>query len=256
MKNTKNWFTLVELVVVMLIISILSATWFYSYIWYMSDARDSQRISDIAKLKSSLKLYKLQKWNYPLPWNYFNITNSWLTVANQWFLDKNVLISTLDKIPVDPKTNVNYSYSITNNKQESQIWLSLENGDINIALLDWDYKSVSKNILPNIILAINSSSWTSVEINSNIWSWSTNRDLFLFNKEASLPYSFEEPYSAYYDGIDLNTKLTGSGLEYWQNSDYINCDEIYEAWKAISSWYNEEYQILENNVLTNTWCIF
>jgi hypothetical protein len=204
-----------------------------------------------------LKLYKYQKGSYPLPWDYFNITNSWTIVANQWLLNKNVYLSTLDwDIPTDPKTKLNYFYSITKNKSEFQLSMSLENWGSNIAFLDWNYKSVSKNVLPSITLAINSYSWASVEINNAIWSWSTNRNYFIFNKEKSLPYWFTQPYNTYYDNISLDTKLGNNKLELWQNSDYASCSEIYDDWKAISSWYSLEYQILQNNILTNTWCTF
>lgn len=258
MKKLNKWFTLVELIVVISIMVILSSTWYYTYVEYISNARDSSRSSDMAKINSSLKLYKLKRNFYPLPWNYFNITNSWFIVAYQWFLNESVHLSTFDWVlPKDPKINVNYSYSTSRNNQEFQIAMSLENSDRNIALLNWDYKTVSKNILPNIILAI--STWALINIEISSWSvnWIINRNYFLFNKKKSIPYSFIAPYLPYYDNINLDTKLSSSNLDFWQNNDYNNCSEIYDAWKSISTWsYNEKYQILENNILTNTWCIF
>jgi len=131
MKNTNknSGFTFVELIVTTIILVILIWSWFYSYIGYLSQARDSERTSDLAKLTSSLKLYKQKRWSYPLPWKYFLITNSWAIVAYQWKLDKNVTLSTLDKLPYDPFAKIPYSYSITSNKQEYQIALTFENWD-------------------------------------------------------------------------------------------------------------------------------
>jgi type II secretory pathway pseudopilin PulG len=148
MKKTINWFTFVELIISTVIIVILTATWFYSYVWYLSNARDSQRSSDMAKIKSSMKLYKNKRWAYPNPWDFYNITNSWTIVAKQWFLNENVWLSTLDLLPLDPQTQKGYVYSTTNNNLEFQIGMTLENWEFNIALLDWDYKSVSKTVLP------------------------------------------------------------------------------------------------------------
>ncbi len=65
MKNkqlTIKAFTLVELITVMIILTILSWIWFSSYVWYISNARDTQRKSDLLQINSALKLYKQKKW--------------------------------------------------------------------------------------------------------------------------------------------------------------------------------------------------
>lgn len=255
-KNKLSWFTFVELVVTIVILSILSAVWFYSYIWYLWEARDSQRSSDLAKIWSSLKLYKQKRGSYPIPWNNYNITNSWFTVAKQWKLDNNVSLSTLDKLPIDPSTGTYYSYSITNNKQEYQLALTFENDEEPITWLIWDYKTVSKNVLPNIILAKDST--TDIEIHSWVLDGATNRNYFLFNSSTSLPYELIDPYIPYYNESLLDDVLIDPTTDFWQNSDYRSCIEIEDSWKMISwSWYLEEYQILNNSwILTNTWCTF
>jgi len=58
---------------------------------------------------------------------------------------------------LDPKTNVPYFYSITKNKQAFQIAATLENGDYPKSLLRGSYKSVSKDVLPTIVLALEAS---------------------------------------------------------------------------------------------------
>lgn len=258
MKIIKNklWFTFVELIVTTVILVILASTGFYSYINYLWEARDSERKSDLAKVTSSLKLYKQKRWAYPLPWNTFNITNSWTIIVLQWKLNSDVALSTLDKLPVDPYANVAYSYSVTSNKQEYEIALTYENGDFPKTWLEWDYKSVSKNILPNLIIAKNST--TDVEINSWVLDWIINRNYILFNSSKSLPYELIEPFRPYYDWSNLDTVLAKTTTDFWQNTDYRNCTEILEAWKSISwVWYLEQYQILNWSwVLTNTWCTF
>ena len=254
--QNKKGFTFVELIVSTVIIVILASVWFYSYIWYLSEARDSERKSNLAKVASSLKLYKQKRWSYPLPWDYYSITNSWHTVAYQWELNNNVSLSTLDKLPVDWFTDEYYSYSITKKKLEYQLALTYENWDYPLAWLEWDYKTISKNVLPTIILAKDSTA--SVEIHSWVLDWSTNRDYFVFNKWKNLPYSLMEPFHPYYDWTSVDSIIGSSEIDLWQNSDYRSCSEIQEAWKIISwTWNEEEYQILNSSwALTNTWCTF
>ncbi len=258
MKRLKNilWFTFVELIVTTVILIILASTWFYSYINYLSEARDSQRKADLAKLTSSLKLYKQKRWWYPMPWDYYSITNSWTTVVFQWRLNNKVALSTLDDLPLDPYAEEPYFYSVTANKQEYQVALTYENWDFPRAWLEWDYKSVSKNVLPWIILAKYST--TAVEVHSWVSDWSTNRNYILFNNSESLPYEMIEPFRPYYDWSNLDEVLANTNTDFWQNTDFRNCTEILEAWKAISwSWILEEYQILNSSwALTNTWCTF
>lgn len=255
MKSIKKWFTFVELIVVVSIIWILSTIWFYSYIDFIADSRDSQRKSDLAKVSSALKIYKQKRWFYTDPWDSFTITNSGMIVANQWKLNENVFLNTLDKLPIDPKIGESYFYSTTTNKQEFQIAGTLENGENNVSILDGNYKTVSVNVLPTLILAID---WeSSVEIHDWIWTGSINRNLFIFdNSKHNLPYTFTEPYTPFTDGTSFDNLLSDEAINFWQNSDYRNCTEISEAWKVIStgSW---EYQIISGSwTLTNTGCTF
>ena len=256
-KQLKNKaFTFVELIIVMIIIAILSTIWFSSYIWYISSARDSQRKSDLLQISSSLKLYKQKRWYYWFPWNYFNITYDSNIVAYQWFLNTNVHIDSIEILPLDPKTKSYYIYSITKNKQEFLIWWTLENESFNIALMSWDYKSVSKNILPTILLA----TWAVVWSNVEIISWNTNRNLFIYNTQGhNIPYAFIKPFEASSDWINFEDLLSESEDNeiFWQSSDYRNCIEIEEAWKLIIplSATPFEYQIIsETGALVNTWC--
>ena len=112
MKNIKKAFTFTELMVVAVILWILWIIWFGSYVWYISDSRDSQRKSDLAQFWSALKVYKQKRWYFPTPGESFNITYSWTTVAYQWLLDTNVRLNTLDKLSFDPKTKKPYFYSV------------------------------------------------------------------------------------------------------------------------------------------------
>jgi prepilin-type N-terminal cleavage/methylation domain-containing protein len=254
-KNIKA-FTFIELIIVMVIIVILSWIWFSSYIWYISNARDSQRKSDLLQISSSLKLYKQKRWFFWFPWDYFNLTYDSNIVANQGFLNTSVHIDSIEKLPLDPKTSWYYSYSITQNKQEFLVATTLENEKFNTALVSWNYKSVSKNILPTILIATWAITWTNVEIKD----WNINRNLFIFDQQGhNVPYTFINDYAPESDWINFNDLLIEAENNnfFWQNTDYRNCIEIEEAWKLIIPLDSNpfEYQIISNTwALVNTWC--
>ncbi len=132
-------FTLVELIVVITILAILWAIAFISLQWYSTDARDSTRISDISIMRTSLELYNLEAWKYPNPTNYVNIDYSWAIVWNQWTFWESVFanVTKLDKIPLDPITNKEYTYSTTSNKYEFQIWGIMEGETISMNNEKW-----------------------------------------------------------------------------------------------------------------------
>ena len=259
-KSRLNAFTFVELIVAATIIVILSAVWFSAYVTYIADSRDTQRKSDIAQVTSALKIYKQKRWYYAIPWNYFTITYSGSWVAYQWKLNENVRLNSLEKLPFDPRTNDYYFYSTTINKQEFEIAATLENEEKNIALLWWNYKSVSKNILPTIMLATWATIWSDVEIKEWDASWDVHRKLFIYNNQRhNLPYKFVEPYSPSNDWTSFADLLSEVELNgnFWQNNDFRNCTEIDEAWKLLISLNATpfEYQIITNTwALTNTWC--
>ena len=121
MKKNIKWFTFIELIVVISIIVILSWIWFISYYEFIWEARDSQRKSDLLQISSGLKTYKQKRGYYWLPWDYFNITYDSQIVANQWKLNENIHIDSLEKLPIDPKTKKPYFYWVTKNKQEFQL---------------------------------------------------------------------------------------------------------------------------------------
>ncbi len=248
--NSKKAFTFIELIVSMTIIAILSILWFMSYSKNLEDTRDSQRKSDLSLVSNALESLKLKRWNYPTPWNYFNITNSWYVVAFQWKLDENVILSTIDKIPKDPFINIPYVYSITKNNKEFQLALTLENNWVIKTLLNWDYKVVSKNILPTIILAL---SWTGdIEIADWIWSGSENRTKFVFNNWThNLPYTFSDPFLPYSDDTSFTWLIEDLTIDFTQNNDYKNCNEIFNADKNI---WTGEYQVNNYGVLENITC--
>lgn len=242
-------FTFIELVISITIVAILSVLWFVSYSKNLEDSRDSQRRSELSWVASWLKLHKTKRWEYPTPWSNYNITNIWNLAAIQGKLDENIIISTIDKIPLDPFIDIPYTYSITKNKQEFQLAASLENNWTNKAFVLWNYKTVSRNILPTIILAITSTS--PVEVNSWTSDWLTNRTKFVLdNWNHNLPYTFSYPFSPFSDGTTFTWIIDDVNV-ILKSSDYRSCFEISDDWKNIWTW---EYQINSWWTLVNTGC--
>ena len=128
----KKAFTLVELIVVITILAILWTIAFISLTAYSAQSRDSVRISDLDRMKTVLELYQIDSWKYPLPTNPIDVTYSWATVWNQGTFWETVYanLSKLDKIPKDPLTDKEYTYSTTFKKNEYQLWWILEGEEI------------------------------------------------------------------------------------------------------------------------------
>ena len=248
-KSDNKAFTFVEIIVVTIIIGILWTIGFSQFVWSIADWRDTSRKADLANIIWAMKTYKQKKATLPIPNNSFSGSNSTSNIVFwQGKLNKNVSLSTIDEIPTDPKINIPYLYSITKNRQEFQIAITLENNDwdLPLALVWWNYKSVAKNVLPTILVA----TWSALDISN-----SDNKKLFIFDKQShNLAYDFDWNLEPTSDGTDFDVLLK-EAEEKWvfsQNSDFETCPEIKKAWKSIWDW---EYQIRTNTwVLTNTWC--
>ncbi|MDQ7009215.1 MAG: prepilin-type N-terminal cleavage/methylation domain-containing protein [Candidatus Gracilibacteria bacterium] len=239
-------FTFVEVIVVVIILSILGTIGFTQFVGSIADSRDTLRKSDIANISSSMKMYKQKKGSYPLPYNSFSGSNNSTIVFWQGKLNKNVSLSTIDKIPYDPKIEVPYLYSITTNKKEFEIALTLENqdGDSSLSLVNGNYKSVAKNVLPTILVAT-----------GNTIDISTNQNLFIFdNQEHNLAYDFKGNSEPVSDGTSFTVLLNDAEQNgvFAQNSDFETCIEIKKAGKYIG---DGEYQIRSSTgALTGTGC--
>lgn len=256
-----NAFTIVELIVAATILVLLTTIWFYNYIQSLSLARDSTRKSDIITLESQLWNHKRIYGSFPTPWASFEIHNQSYKVAEQWFINKDIWIENATTLPTDPFLKIPYTYSVSRNNQEFQLAATLENDEINKAIIRWNYVTVSRNILPTIILA-HQGTWA-LEINPSVWNGSQNRNSFVFNESIiNLVYDFTswEPVIRWNFSSLLNEALSNN---FWQSSSYRSCAEIWTAWKAISpNGWSDEYQIRNStgqleNILCScdiNWC--
>jgi len=132
MKKLNQAFTLVELIVTITILAILWTIAFIAMNSYSSTARDSTRTSDMAEIKTSLELFHLNSDKYPDPTELQPVTYSWWLAWNQWTFWNSTFMNVekLDKIPTDPLTEKEYTYSVLNTKQEFEIAWIMEWDDI------------------------------------------------------------------------------------------------------------------------------
>ena len=120
LKRKEAAFTLVELIVVISILIILGTIAFISMQNYTKTSRDSVRISDMSRMKTWLELFQIEAAKYPDPDGTTSITYSGSTVWTQWDFGQIAFqsVDKLDKLPLDPLTEINYGYSVTNTKKE------------------------------------------------------------------------------------------------------------------------------------------
>jgi len=149
---TKQAITIVELIVVITILAVLWTISFLSFQSYTLHSRDVVRISDLNNIKSTLEYAQLELGVYALPDNSTDITFSWTTIWTQWIFWKRAQTQTkrLDKVPLDPLTQNEYTFSITANKTEYELWAMIESSDslshntpqynqtLNNTFADWD----------------------------------------------------------------------------------------------------------------------
>jgi prepilin-type N-terminal cleavage/methylation domain-containing protein len=132
MRKTKDqWFTLVELIVVVTISAILWTIAFMSFQGYGKDARNSTRISDMKSVEKVLQLYRLNTNNYPMPDNATatGSTVSWETIFYTWDFGSSVqqAVQRISTVPKDPKDGITLmKYSVTQNRGEYQLKYTME----------------------------------------------------------------------------------------------------------------------------------
>ncbi len=242
-------FTLVELIVVITILAILWTIAFITLQWYSADARDSTRISDISSMKTSLELYNLDAWKFPAPTDYVNITYSGWTVWSQWTYWETVYANTskLDKIPLDPVTNKEYTYSTTSNKYEYQIWGIMEGDIISMNNEKWIMNNVASSPLTRGELR-GVSAWTTEAIAYVTWNynWNMSKTLSWTNCNVlAVPTIITNDTSV----TDLQQIIANNSFVYrWYN----NLPSSFATTKFNSNWW---FDFAPNNLVAydDTW---
>ncbi len=153
MKKNIWAFTLVELMVVVVILSVLSAVWFISYENYLVDTRDSKRLTQLAWIRDSMRLW-ITKGKLPLPDDYVEIRNNGTAFLYQWYAGERTLESIAYASEVlDPLDDIPYTYLVSRNRKDFQLLGFLEkyNQDVILSFVEngYAYEDYSQRF-PNV----------------------------------------------------------------------------------------------------------
>jgi hypothetical protein len=122
MRKIWSWFTLVEVVVVTIILSILWAVGFISYANYLIWVRDTKRLWDLTAIHDGLQS-SITKWDLVNPDSSIVINAWWILVWNQWYAWAGILnlIGLQDGGWKDPKNDSYYTYYLYKDKKSFQL---------------------------------------------------------------------------------------------------------------------------------------
>ena len=179
MRNKKNAFSLIEILISVSIITILSIVATVASNNIKNNSYNSKVISDLGTIDSALISYSEENNSIPKPdWNNNNFTSTWVYAHDYndafwtyWKFSQDTLAKMyLDSTPLDPRTNQYYSYWITSESKQFEVsWVIYDKEvDTYSAKVLWNYSA--ENWLNNLIREYN---WVN----------------FVSDKSTNLPYN-------------------------------------------------------------------
>ncbi len=248
MIQTKNAFTLVELIVVITILAVLATVGFISFTGYTQSARDWARVYDIRTVEKALVFYQTQNNRFPDPSDFENTSINDGGTVNLWksgVVWKSVIneIRSISQIPEDPNTQELIKYSTTLNNQEYQLMWYLEDiysqNIISKTMARTDFPKVSGNYNKHFVIGSDSKFYATPSLFSS-WSDVSNPTLF-----------------------DVNTKSIDFEVKKLQNLSLEDItleniqDNFTDLWKALQDTYSgsvieDEYEYVLN-IENNQW---
>ena len=253
-------FTLVELNVTIIILAILATITFTLFQSYNMQVRDSIRLNDINSINKSFEYFALSNWKYPFPTSWVDILFSWATLWNEWTFGNDTLtnVTTINKVPLDPLTNNEYTYSVTKKRDEYQIGYAYEQKDFytilnNKFLIDKTYAFTWKDSLKTYIKwnyngkILITQTWgvdyilavpsiiTSDHSDNNFENILSNKKL-AFNNYSNLPSSYN-PKVSKSDIWNFNFSQVESIVFRWDLNDMYEQETRLEFYTKISDVY-------------------
>ena len=120
-EKINKWFTMVELMIVVVILAILSTVWFIAYEDYLVDTRDSKRVAQVTSIREALRL-QITQGELPLPDNAVEIRNNGVAFLYQGYVGKTVLETiSYTEGSTDPKDDIYYTYLLSENRNDFQL---------------------------------------------------------------------------------------------------------------------------------------
>ncbi len=134
--NKQKGFTLVELIIVITILAILATIAFISFKSYSWNARDGNRVTALSNIQKWLDIYQVKVWKYPHPDNLSGTGTFWWETLNYvgQIGDNISRVISMNKTPIDPKTQNNYVYWVSSNYQKYQLATTLEELEAGIVI--------------------------------------------------------------------------------------------------------------------------
>lgn len=170
---SNKWFTIPELLVGITILAVLWTIGVVSFSWYSQDARDTARKTDITNLERVLGLHYTSRSQYPSPSEAVDISYSWATLWSQgvfWTQSQAELGKIFWELK-DPKYGNQYTYGVTSNKSEYQLWVLFENQQKSLNPFAFDISS------PDLIPTTYASTvFDPLELSPLIWLDATDID--------------------------------------------------------------------------------
>ena len=230
MKKVIKAFTLVELLVVITILAVLWTVSFMYWQTYVKDTRDAVRITDMWSAEKALSLYAIKNDNqFPTPDNGVEVTYSWAEVWTQWEFWKTVFkaVEILSEEVLDPETYESYTYSVSSDWNEFQIWSIEETWTLQTnlfinqvyawdtvvpAIIKWNYNWVMLKMQTGSVEYI--FALPSI-ITSDLWTPTIN---YIINNE-KLVYSW-------YWNLPETYKNSRFKMDWWWSLNLVNVDKF------------------------------
>jgi len=244
---TKKAFTLVELIVVITILAILGTISFITYSWHTTNVRDSARISDLWNIHKVISVYEVINWTYPPVTDWVEIYHDWDILFTQWVFWKDTISKMwwiINQAPVDIITWRPYSYSLSWNRINFQVWWYIEWDQLSRsivptanastefwkAILQWNYNWQFISIINwENVKIVASPSITLNDLSDNDFSNIVLENKFVYDLFFNLPATYS----------DTRYNLSASS-----NSNFINTSDY-----LLFSWTIDELNSEENQLL-------
>ena len=222
-------FTLVEMFVVVVILSILWIIGFFAFSEYVSSARDSSRNTTLTEISNSLNTFAASE-TLPVPDSFIRIEASWSLIWYQgyvWTGVKNEIHFVDDAI--DPKLKMPYSYYLSADKKKIQLLgffeKPLANADLNLfsqTYAAWFYESYYPKIYGDKL---------GILLSSDSGSMNTPVQEISALKSAG-KLDIVQTNSGFTALIDIDEKITGTGAKISQILPNGSCKRIKQLWES------------------------
>ncbi len=117
----KKWFSLVELLVVITILSIISVVAYQNFGWAVDKAVSGRKISDVSTIETSLQQFKVDNNYYPAVWEYDANNNMWGYNSGTTATPSNTLDVTMNWAEIETIDGADGGWVIENNTNTRQI---------------------------------------------------------------------------------------------------------------------------------------